>query len=100
MERIDTSHSIWFFDSERMRFRRLPRGADPSAPSLESDWEPYFALEVDDDGSFTVALNEERTRLLRSYRDDADSGFVAEPVSPEASTAELRLETAEGHPEP
>ena len=35
MERIDTSHSIWLFDSERMRFRRLPRGADPAAPSLE-----------------------------------------------------------------
>ena len=61
MERIDTSHSIWLFDTERMRFRRMPRGADPTAPSFEGDWESYYALEIEDDGSFTVALNPERT---------------------------------------
>jgi hypothetical protein len=90
MERIDSSHSVWLFDTERMRFRRLPRGADPGAPALESDWEPYFALEVADDGSFTVALNEERTRLLRSWRDDA-----AGPSVEGVATGEFRLEPAE-----
>lgn len=87
MQRIDSSHSIWLFDSERMRFRRLPRGADPSAPALESDWEAYYALEIEGDGSFTVALNVERTRLLRSWRDNVTT----------ESTTEIRLETAEGH---
>jgi hypothetical protein len=102
MERIDTSHSIWIFDTERMRFRRLPRGADPGAPSFEGDWESYYALEIDDDGSFTVALNPERTRLLRSYRADADPTAAVDLVAPPApdTTAELRLETAEGHIEP
>jgi len=90
IERIDSSHSVWLFDTERMRFRRLPRGADPAAPPLESDWEPYFALDLADDGSFTVALNEERTRLLRSWRDDATPA-PAEGVA----TGELRLEAAE-----
>jgi hypothetical protein len=103
MERIDTSHSIWLFDTERMRFRRMPRGADPAAPSFEGDWEAYYALEIDDDGSFTVALNPERTRLLRSYRDDADTGAAADlvtPPPPADATNELRLETAEGLAEP
>ena len=51
MERIDTSHSIWLFDTERMRFRRMPRGADPTAPSFEGDWESNYALEIEDDGA-------------------------------------------------
>jgi hypothetical protein len=102
MERIDTSHSIWIFDTERMRFRRMPRGADPTAPSFEGDWESYYALEIEDDGSFTVALNPERTRLLRSYRDDADASVAVDLVVPPApdATTELRLETAEGRIEP
>ena len=36
MQRIDSSHSIWLFDTERMRFRRLPKGADLAAPSFEA----------------------------------------------------------------
>ncbi len=103
MERIATSHSIWLFDTERMRFRRMPRDADPTAPSFEGDWESYYALEIDDDGSFTVALNPERTRLLRSYRDDADTGAVVDrvlPTPPADATTELRLEVAEGRTEP
>jgi hypothetical protein len=70
MYRIDSAHSIWLFDTERMRFRRLPKEADPGAPSLERDWQEYFALVEDDEtGAFTVSLNEDRTRLLRSFRD-------------------------------
>ena len=66
MERIESTHSIWLFDAERMRFRRVPKGSDADSPSLDSDWEPYFALDVDHEtGAFTVALNEDRTRLLR-----------------------------------
>src|SRR5688572_21956011 len=91
MERIESTHSTWIFDTERMRFRRLPKGADTTTPSLESDWQPYFALDVDAaSGAFTVALNEDRTRLLRAWRDDSAE---AEP-----STKELRLEpTGDGH---
>src|SRR5438876_795262 len=71
MERIESTHSIWLFDAERMRFRRVPKGSDADSPSLDSDWEPYFALDVDNEtGAFTVALNEDRTRLLRAWRDN------------------------------
>jgi hypothetical protein len=85
MERIQSTHSIWLFDVERLRFRRVPKGSDPDAPSLDSDWEPYFALEVDDEtGAFTVALNEDRTRLLRAWR-------VNVPAA-DTTTTELSLE--------
>ena len=88
MERIDSSHSIWLFDTERMRYRRLPQGADVDAPALEADWEPYYALEIDNNGSFTVALNPERTRLLRATRIEvAGAG--------DETTTELSLEIVE-----
>ena len=32
MRRIDSTHSTWLFDTERMRFCRLPRGVDPQSP--------------------------------------------------------------------
>ena len=95
MQRIDSSHSIWLFDTDRMRFRRLPKGADPDAPSLESDWEPYYALDVDPEtGSFSVALNEDRTRLLRSWREESVPAVSLEETT-ELNTAELRLQPAE-----
>lgn len=85
MERIESTHSIWLFDSQRMRFRRVPKGTDVSAPSLDKDWVPYFGLEIDEEnGAFTVALNEDRTRLLRAWRD--------ERASAGEGTAELSLE--------
>ncbi|HLF41384.1 MAG TPA: hypothetical protein VI854_07920 [Acidimicrobiia bacterium] len=69
MERIDSCHSIWLFDTERMRFRRVPMDTSMSSPALESDWEPYFGLEISpESGAFAVALNQSRTRLLRSWR--------------------------------
>jgi hypothetical protein len=81
VERIDSCHSIWLFDTDRMRYRRLPRGASVDSPALATDWEPYTGLDVDvDTGSFSVVLNAERTRILRSWRH-------ADPC-PHCSTAE------------
>jgi hypothetical protein len=68
MERMDSCHSIWLFDTERMRFRRAPRGSNLDF-SLESDWEPYYGLEISpESGAFAVALNESGTRFLRSWQ--------------------------------
>ena len=47
MRRIDSAHSTWLFDTERMRFCRLPQGVDPSSITLDSEWQPYFGLEID-----------------------------------------------------
>lgn len=67
--RLESSNSIWFFEVDRMRFRRVPRGTDPTNPALVNDWQPYFGLDVEaDTGAFTVALNEDGTRRLRAVR--------------------------------
>jgi len=93
MRRIDSTHSIWLFDTERSRFRRLPKGADPAAPALEREWQEYFALDVDaESGSFTVALNPDRTRLLRAWSDRTHPSMTPDPS--ESPTTELRLEPA------
>lgn len=87
MERIESAHSLWLFDTERRRFRRVPRGSDPDALALDSDWEPYYALEIDEStGAFTVTLNEDGTRLLRAFREGA-----GESPGADATTTELRI---------
>ena len=71
--RLESSNSIWLFDVERMRFRRVPRGTDPDAPAPATEWQPYFGLEVEPaTGAFTVALNDDGTRRLRAVRVDAE----------------------------
>jgi hypothetical protein len=81
LERIDSTHSTWLFDSERMRFCRLPRGLEPGSLALENEWQPYFGLEIDASGAFTIVLNAEHTKLLRAWREEPEP------------TRELELET-------
>ena len=85
------------FDTDRKRFRRLPRDADPDAPALDADWEQYFSLELDDaSGAFTVTLNEDGTRLLRAFRDmgaTADGGSRGR--GEDTTTTELRIPPGE-----
>jgi len=70
--RLESSNSIWYFEIDRMRFRRVPRGTDPNNPAVANDWQPYFGLDVEaDTGAFTVALNEDGTRRLRAVRVDS-----------------------------
>jgi hypothetical protein len=89
MLRFDSTHSTWLFDPEKMRFCRVPKGIDLKSFPLEREWQPYFGLELDAvSGSFTVALSEDSTRLLRAWREPLDEPDV---------TAELTLlpETSE-----
>lgn len=65
---LESCHSSWIFEPSRSRFRRLPRGTRLDMPWPESDWTPYFRLEVDaSTGAFAVGLNEDDTRVLRSW---------------------------------
>jgi len=74
MERIESCHSIWFFDSTSMRFCRLPRSAKAVRPPADAVWVPYYGLEIDlRSGAFLVALSEEQNRFLRSWRHDSVS---------------------------
>jgi len=66
---LESCNSTWFFDTDRMRFRRVLKGADVGSRPTTTEWRPYFGLEVDPRSeSFVVVLNAEGTRLLRSWR--------------------------------
>jgi hypothetical protein len=66
---VESCHSTWIFDTERMRFRRVLKGLDLDARQASTAWRPYYGLEMDPySESFVVLLNEEGTRLLRSWR--------------------------------
>jgi hypothetical protein len=69
--RLRSCHSLWIFDVEHRRFRRLPGDVSPDDLAGGRDWQAYVALEVDPgSGSFRVFLNQERTQMLRSWLHD------------------------------
>ncbi len=66
---LESCHSTWLFDADRMRFRRILKGLDLDSRQASTAWRPYFGLEMDPlSESFVVLLNAEGTRLLRSWR--------------------------------
>jgi len=66
---LRSCHSLWIFDVEHRRFRRLPGAVSADIPGGE--WEPFVALQIDHaSGAFRITLNEERTRVLRSWLHD------------------------------
>jgi hypothetical protein len=65
---LESCHSTWLFDTERMRFRRVLKGLEDSRRAT-TDWRPYYGLDLDPvSESFVVLLNEDGTRLLASRR--------------------------------
>jgi len=88
--RLRSCHSQWIFDVEHRRFRRLPADI-PSDISGGADWQPFVALHVDpESGAFRVTLNEERTRVIRSWlHDEPCRHCQAQPDA--ASTGEILL---------
>ena len=72
MQRIDSTHSTWWFDTGQMRCCRLPKGVALAQPPHDREWQPYFGLDIDTTGAFTAALNPDHTRLLRAYREEAE----------------------------
>ena len=99
--RIETANSVWVFEPERKRFWRVPRGLDINSPSTARAWQPYHDLVLDAETSaFTVWLDPDGTRLLRSYSldgvDRLDGGTHNRPVvhgiDPSDTTRELTLQ--------
>ena len=67
---LRSCHSLWIFDVEHRRFRRLPGEVAADIPAAGT-WEPFVALQVDPaSGAFRIILNEDRTRVLRSWLHD------------------------------
>ncbi len=83
---LESCHSTWIFDPDRMRFRRILKGIEVGERTVSTDWRPYARLEVDPQSEiFCVWLNEEGTRLIRSWRHSEDcvqcTGHVTGPLS-------------------
>ncbi|HEU5449717.1 MAG TPA: hypothetical protein VFW57_11955 [Acidimicrobiia bacterium] len=67
---LRSCHSLWIFDVEHRRFRRLP-GAVTADIAGAGTWERFVALQIDPEtGSFRIVLTEDRTRVLRSWLHD------------------------------
>jgi len=65
---LESCHSLWIFEPARGRFRRVPRGTRLDMPPAEEEWTPYYRLELDaSTGAFSVGLNPDDTRVLRSW---------------------------------
>jgi hypothetical protein len=66
---IDSCHSRWVFDLEKLRYRRVPQGPGLALRLAQAPWRPYTELHVDPDSdAFVVVLTAEGTRMLRSWR--------------------------------
>jgi len=87
---LESCHSLWLFDPGRMRFRRLPRGAELDVPCSDRDWIGYHSLDLDlVTGTFVVGLNLEGTRLLRAWVHDEPCRHCGD-VTAEFSVSALR----------
>lgn len=65
---LESCHSVWIFEPARRRFRRVPKGTRLDMPSPAADWARYHRMEIEPStGAFSVALNEDGTRVLRSW---------------------------------
>src|SRR5438309_5547285 len=65
---LESCHSVWVFDQEHMRFRRVPHGIRLDIPAAKADWTRYYRLDIDvATGAFTVDLTEDGTHILRSW---------------------------------
>jgi hypothetical protein len=65
---VDSCHSRWDFDTEHLRYRRVPKAASHLDLSM-APWHPYHELHLDPcSDAFYVVLNAEGTRMLRSWR--------------------------------
>jgi hypothetical protein len=66
---VDSCHSTWIFEPRQLRFCRIVKGVEVGRRRVSTQWRPYRDLEIDERrGAFTVYLDEERTRLIRSWR--------------------------------
>jgi hypothetical protein len=64
---LESCHSTWIFDTRQLRFCRILRGIAVGQRRISTEWRPYWELEIDPHGrTFTVMLNEARSRLIRS----------------------------------
>ena len=88
---LESCHSTWVFDTDRMRFRRIIKEIEVEYQSVATEWRPYYLLQVAGQGeAFTVHLNASGTRLIRSWRHTEDCAQCGGHVTAELSLKDLR----------
>jgi hypothetical protein len=88
---LESCHSTWLFDTERMRFRRILKGLDGDKHHTATQWRPYYGLDIDPlSETFVVRLDPEGTRLLRSWRHVDRCAQCGGQATTELSLEELR----------
>ena len=88
---FESCHSTWLFDTDRMRFRRILKGAGSASGQVSTEWRPYFGLEIDGHGEyFAILLNADGSRLLRSWRHTSECTECGLNTTGEHSINELR----------
>jgi hypothetical protein len=91
---IDSCHNTWEFEPDTMRYRRHVKGAGRNA--VVTDWTPYWGVLFEEDSdSFVVLLNEEGTRILRSYSHLADCTECASQHTEQLDLAAIRQQSDE-----
>jgi hypothetical protein len=92
---LESCHSTWIFDSRRLRFCRILKGIEVHHRRVSTAWRTYWDLEVDaGGGSFKVYLDEDRTRLIRSWRHAPDCAECGGHETMELSLDDVRRAVA------
>jgi hypothetical protein len=66
---LESCHSTWIFDPPRLRFRRILKDIEIGRRPVTTAWRSYARIDLAPDGeAFTVVLNPQGSRLIRSWR--------------------------------
>jgi hypothetical protein len=88
---MESCHSTWIFDPERMRFRRILKDVRVGSRCVTTQWRPYFQLRTEPgEAVFTVVLTPDGSRLVRSWRHTHGCRQCGGQVTCEHSLDEIR----------
>ena len=88
---FESCHATWLFDTEAMCFRRILKGVEVDGHPIATQWRAFYGIELDElSESFTVVLNPDHTRLLRSWRHTHNCTQCGGNVTAELSLEDLQ----------
>jgi hypothetical protein len=88
---LDSCHSIWIFDTHRMRYCRIVKGVEFSHRCVTTEWRAYSQLKMDKQtGTFIVNLRADRSRVIRSWLHTDDCTQCSGHETAELSIEDIR----------
>jgi hypothetical protein len=88
---IESCHSTWIFDVDRMRFRRILKGTEVGGQPVATGWRSYHRLEDQPNSeTFIVYLNAAGSQMIRSWRHAPDCAQCNEHPTTAMSLDALR----------